>query len=104
MPAREREERLIIAAPGEIRAQNMLNRARAILDLHVPVELARHARFWTEAATDKDVEPFNRILAGFADRHAARNHADVTNVVLRAGMRATREMDVDRTVERDPGL
>ena len=90
-------------AMREIAFQHALDRARRVLGLHVLVELARERRVRAEAAADQDVIAVDRV-AVLVDRDARRDQADVADVVLRAGMMAAGEMDVDRRVERDARL
>src|SRR5882724_10965500 len=105
MPTREDEERLVAAGPvRHVSPENALDEPRAVLDLHVAIELATDAGIGAEAAADEHVETLDSVLAGVIDGHAAGDHADVADVVLRAGVGAAREMDVDGTVEYHPRL
>ena len=56
-----------------------------------------------EAAADQHVIAVDRV-ALLVDRDARRDQPDVADVVLRAGMMAAGEVDVDRRVERDARL
>src|SRR5262249_3666575 len=97
--AAEREERLLGAGTmGEISFQHALDRLRRILGLHVPVDLAGEAGFGAEAAADQDVIALDSVTF-FRSLDLAGEQADVTDVVLCAGVMAAGEMDVDRPVE-----
>ena len=87
----------------EIGLQDALDRLRRILRLHVAVKLAAERGVWSEAAADQDVIALDRIGV-LAVLHLAGQQADLGHEMLRAGMMAAGEMDVDRRVERNPRL
>ena len=76
-----------------------LDDLRRVLGLHVAIEFAADRGIRAEAAADKDVIAVDRI-ALFRHGDARADQADVADIVLRAGMMAAGEMDVDRRVER----
>src|SRR5205823_12229883 len=99
-----REEGLpLIGAMRDIRLEHALDGSRRILRLDVAVERAANTRLGTEPAADMDVIAVDRI-AVVGDLDARADEADVPDVVLRAGVRAAREMDVDRSIERHARL
>src|SRR6476646_6390424 len=55
----------------------------------------------TEAATREDMKTIDCVV-GIADRDARTDHADIADVVLRAGMVAACQMDVDWRLDRNP--
>ena len=104
MPAREVEERLLRAcAMGEIAFEQALDRAPA----HPPPSRRGRSRARgpprAEAAADMDVIALDGV-AIVRGRDLAGDQADVADIVLRAGMMAAGEMDVDRAVELDARL
>ena len=86
---------------GEIAFQHAFDDARRILCLHVTIDFAAERRVRAEAAADIDVIAFDLL---FAILDLAGKQPDVADVVLRAGMMAARQVDVDRSVERDARL
>src|SRR5262245_39927016 len=102
--ARKRQERFVRARTvRQIDLQHALDRTRRILSLDIVEEFAAEHRVRAESAADMDVITLNRI-AVVADRDGRRQEADIANVVLRARMMATREMNIDRSVECDARL
>ena len=71
--------------------------------LDVAIELAAERGVRPEAAADQDVIALDRV-AVLGDLHLAGEQADLADIVLRAGVMAAGEMDVDRRVERDARL
>jgi hypothetical protein len=71
-----------------------LDGARRIFRLHVLEQFARHGGVRAEAAADQQMKAIDRV-AIVIDRNARADHADVADIVLRAGMMAAGEMDVD---------
>src|SRR5262249_8211488 len=92
------------AAMGNVGLQDAGDEPRAVLGLHVAVELAANAGIGAEAAADEHVEALDRVLAGRIDRHATCQETDVADVVLGAGVRAACQMDVDGSVEGNARL
>src|SRR5215813_8734486 len=103
MAAREREERLVVGAMREIGLEQALDGRRRVLRLHVAIDLPRQRRIGPEAATDMDVIALDGVAVVGAC-NLAGEEADVANVVLRAGMVAAGEVDVEGTVESDARL
>src|SRR5258707_1092289 len=56
-----------------------------------------------KTAADVDVIALD-LIAVLGHLHLGADEADVADVVLRAGIRAAREMDVERAVELHPGF
>src|SRR2546426_471126 len=99
MPAREGEEGLVRRrAVGEIALQHPLDGLRRVLRLHVVENLAPERRVRAEAAADEDVVALDGV-ALVRGLHLAGQEADVADVVLRAGMVAAGQVDVERAVE-----
>src|SRR5688572_11505771 len=104
MPARERQERLVgRRAISEIGLEHPLDGPWRVGRLHVTEELAAERRIRTEAAADMDMIALDRIGI-LADLDLAGDQPDVADVVLRAGMMASGEMDVDRRLQCDARL
>ena len=71
--------------------------------LDVAIEFAAERGIGAEAAADQDVIALDRVaLLGLL--HLAGEQPDFADEMLRAGMMAAGEMDVDRPVERNPRL
>ena len=87
----------------EIGLQDAFDRLRRILGLHVAIELAPERGVGPEAAADQDVIALDRIGV-LAVLHLAGQQADLADEMLRAGMMAAGQMDVDRCVERNARL
>src|SRR5580704_19635053 len=104
MALRECKERLLLRSPVcEIALQDPLDGLRCILSFHVVEDLASERRLRTETAADQNVIALNRV-AIVGHFHLGREQADVADIVLRAGMVAAREVNVDRSVELDARL
>ena len=102
MAARKRQERLIgRCAIGKVGFQQPLDIDRRFLRRDIVKNLLPDFGLGTEAPAGEDMKAIDGIV-GIADRDARADHADVADVMLRAGMVATGEMDVDRGVDRDP--
>ena len=102
--AGERLEGLVgRGAAREIDLQHALDGLRRVVRLHVAIELAGERRVRAEAAADQDVIALDGV-AVLRGLHLAGEQADVADVMLRAGMMAAGEMDVDRPVELDTRL
>ena len=87
----------------EIALQHALDGARRILGLDVAIDLAAERGVRPETAADIDVIALDRIGV-LADLDLAGEQADIADVMLRAGMMAAGEMDIDRPVEIDARL
>ena len=90
-------------AVRQIGLEHALDGPRRVLRLDVAVDLARQRGVRPEAAADQDVIALDGV-AVLGGRHLAGDQADVADVMLRAGMMAAGEMDVDRAVELDTRL
>src|SRR6516165_4692106 len=101
VPAGESEEAFLRRdAVREISLEHALDGLRRILGFDVVVDLGRDRRVWAETAADVNVVALDRV-AVFGGLHFAGQQSDVADVMLRAGVMASGEMDVDRAVERD---
>src|SRR5262249_16108364 len=101
VPAGESEEAFLRRdAVREIGLEHALDGLRRILGFDVVVDLRRDRRVWAETATDVNVVALDRV-AIFGGLHFAAQQSHVTHLMLRAGVMASGEMDVDRAVERD---
>src|ERR1700691_5575774 len=100
MPARKVEEIFLAArAMREIGLEDATHRPRHLLGDDVAKKLAAERRVRAKSATDIDVIALDRI--GVLVRlHFARQQPDLGNVVLRTGVMATGQMNIDRRVER----
>src|SRR5262245_38944821 len=87
----------------EIGPKDSLNGLRRILRLDVAVELAPERCVRPKAAADQDVIALDRIGLIIV-LHLAGQQPDFRNEMLRAGMVAAGQMDVDRRVERNARL
>ena len=87
----------------EIGLEQVLDPRGRVLGFHVAQDLAADRALGAEAAAGNDVIAIDRI-AFLIDRDARRDETDVADVMLRAGMMAAREMDVDRLIEGDARL
>src|SRR5262245_61636726 len=104
MPLREDEESLIgRSAVREIALQHALHDLRRWLGRPVAIDFPAYRRFRTEPAADMDVIAVDGV-AVVVDRDARADQPDIADIMLRAGMMAAGEMDVDRRVERDARL
>ena len=74
-----------------------------VLHFDIVEEIACHRRVGAVATADQNMKTFDGI-AVVGDRHAAGDQPDVANVVLRAGVMAAGQVNIDRTVERHAGL
>src|SRR5579863_7326021 len=102
--AREGEEALIRrGAMGEIGFQYALDRARRLVGFDVVKNLAAALGIRPKAAADVNVVALD-LIAVLVDLHLDAEQADVADVMLRAGVGAAGEMDVERAVERNAGF
>ena len=88
---------------GEIGFQQLLDRLRRVLGLEVVIDLLPDIGMRTEAAAGEQMIALDGVVL-LADRHLGGDQADIADVVLRAGMVAAGEMDVERRVDVDPRL
>ena len=104
MAAREGQEGFIgRRAMGEIGLQQPLDRLRRVLGLEVVIDLLPDIGVRAEAAAGEQMIALDRVVV-LADRHLRRDQADIADVMLRAGMVAAGEMDVERRVDVDARL
>src|SRR5260370_34755976 len=82
-----------------IRLQQFFDGLRRLLRRDVVKHLLPDTGLRTEAAAREDMKAIDGGIA-IADRDARTDQADVADVMLRAGMVATGEMDVDRRLDR----
>src|SRR3977135_2775371 len=87
----------------EISLQQLLDRSRRVLGLEIMKDLLPDIGLRTEPAAGEQVIALDRIVA-LAGRHFRRDQADIADVVLRAGMVAAGQMDVERLIDIDPWL
>src|SRR5581483_5086967 len=90
---------LRIAAMREIGAEHAFDATQYLRNRQRRVKFAAETALGAGAAADIDDVSFDRLLADLG-----AEQADVADEMLRAGVRATREVDVDRLVERDAVL
>src|SRR5437660_5361534 len=87
----------------EIYFQQFLNRLRRVLRLEVVVDLLPDIGIGTEPSAGEQVIAFDGVVI-LADGHFGAYQADIADVVLRAGMMATGEMDIQRGIDGHPRL
>ena len=71
---------------------------RRVFGFDVAIKLAAERGIRAETAADKDVIALD-LIAVLGHLHLAADQADIADVMLRAGMRAAGQMDIDRRVE-----
>ena len=103
MAARKGQERFTRGAVREIGLQQPLDRPRRVLGLEVAVDLLAAIGIRTKAAACKQMITLDGVGI-LADIDFRGDQADVADVMLRAGMVAAGEMNVQRRVELDPRL
>src|SRR3981081_1954277 len=84
--------------------QKPLDGPRRVLGLEIVVDLLPDIGIRTEAATGKQVIAFDGVVAAFTDGHLRPDQSDIADVMLRAGMVAAGEMDIERRVDLDARL
>src|SRR5260370_3299537 len=87
----------------KIRLKQFPDRLRRVLGLEVVINLLPQIGVRTEPAAGKQVIALDRVVA-LADRNFRADQADIADVMLRAGMMAAGQMDVQRRVDRYPRL
>src|SRR5262249_21665989 len=70
---------------------------------NVAIEFAAERGVWAEAAADENVIPLDRIVV-FVRLDLAGEQSDLRHKMLRAGMVAAGQMNIDRRVERNARL
>src|SRR3954453_12874950 len=90
-------------AVREIGLQELLNRLLRVFRLEVVIDLLPDIGVRTEAAPGEQMIALDRIDI-FADIHLRGDQADIADVVLRAGMMAAGDVDVERRLDVDARL
>src|SRR5262249_55643746 len=104
VPARERREAFLRArAMNEIGFEHPLDWRRRVVGFDLAADFAAALRVRAEAAADMDVVRLRLIPVVRSLRLGAKK-PDIADVVLRAGIRAAGEVDVERGIERDAAL
>src|SRR5438105_1118284 len=104
MPAREGLKCLVLArAVCEVTTQQLLDGGGAVLGLDIAQDLSADRCFRTEAAADDDVKAFDGV-ALLVDGDLAADQPNVADIVLRARVGATREMDIDGLIDLKAGV
>src|SRR5579863_6447133 len=104
MAARESQEGFVLrGAAGQIGLEQTLDGGRYIGRLDFTMDLARQRGVGPEAAAHQNVVALD-LLAVLGLLHFASQQPDVADIVLRAGMMAAGQVDVDRRVELDARL
>ena len=83
----------------DIGFQHTLDGARRVLGLHILEQFAAHRRVGAEPAADQQMIAIDGV-AIIVDRNARADQADVADIVLRTGMMAAGQMNVDRRLKR----
>src|SRR5207237_8133814 len=87
----------------EIGFQQSLDRLRRVFRLEVVIDLLPHIGIRTKAAAGKQMIALDRINI-LADINLRRDQPDIADVMLRAGMMAAGDVDVERRVDVDARL
>ena len=104
MAARKGKESLVRRrAALEIGLQQFLDGLGRVLGSEVVIDLLADVGLRTETAAGKEVIALDRVIV-LADGYLCCDQADIADVVLRAGVMAAGEMDVERRVEVDARL
>src|SRR5215472_4559570 len=97
--AREREESFVTrCAVCEVTLEHALDNTRRVLRFHIAVDLAAQGGMRPETAADVNVVALDLLLTLF---DLASQQTYVANVVLRARMMASREMNIHGTIEHN---
>src|SRR5882672_10374204 len=96
MPPGKRHERFVGLAPGEICLEHALQECRKFVERNAGENLSADARVRATATAENDVVTFHRFATEI-DLHTLQS--DVADVVLRAGIGAAGEMDVEGMIE-----
>src|ERR1700754_5300115 len=81
------------------RPQQFLDRLWRVFGLEVVIDLLPDIGMRSKTAAGEQVIALHGVIT-LADRHFCGDQADIADVVLRAGMVAAGEMDVERRVDR----
>src|SRR3954463_6023908 len=87
----------------EIGLQQSLDRLRRVFRLEVVIDLLPDIGVRTKAATGEQMITLDRIDI-LADIHLRGDQADIADVVLRAGVMAAGDVDVERRLDVDARL
>src|SRR5258705_8215200 len=87
----------------EICFQQLLDRLRRLLRLEVVVDLLPDIGIGAEPSAGEQVIAFDGVVL-LADGHFGADQAYIADVMLRAGMMAAREMNIERGVDGNPRL
>src|SRR5215204_3915765 len=96
MPARELHERLPNVPLPQIHFQNSFEQPRHFRERNPFENLASYTRMFPRAPSKHDVVTFTRDAAR-CDLHTLQT--DIAHIMLRAGMRTARKVNVDRLIE-----
>src|SRR6516165_2576112 len=88
---------------GEIGFQEPLDSLRRVLSLQIAIDLLPDIGVRTEPAAREQMITLNRIVT-LAHGDLGRDQADIADVMLRAGMMAAGQMDVERGIDIDARL
>src|SRR5262245_37438237 len=88
---------------SEVGPEQLLDRIRAILALHVAEELAPDGCVGAVAATKDDVEALDGVTL-IIDSDPATDEADITDVMLGTGIGAACQVNVYRMLDLEPRL
>src|SRR3954449_2235214 len=88
---------------GEIGLEQLFNRFGRILGFDVAINFSAQIGVGAEAATCEQVIAFHALVV-VANRDSGGDQPDIADVVLRAGMMASRYMDVERSIDRNSRL
>src|SRR5690348_6212161 len=83
--------------------QESLDSLRSILRFDIAVDVPADLGVRTKTAAGEQMIALDCVVA-LPDRHLRRQQADIADVVLRTGMMAAREMDVEWHVDVDARL
>src|SRR4051812_31416445 len=101
MSARELRERFTALAMKQVSGEHLLQRWLELLEGNSTEHLPAGSLILPKAATDEHVIALQRLARNF---HLGAEQPDVAHIMLRAGIRATGKMDVDRLIEIDAFL
>jgi hypothetical protein len=87
----------------EIGFQKFLDGLRRVFGFEVVIDLPPNIGIRAERSAGKQVIAFDGVIA-LTDRHFRTDQADVADVMLRAGMVAAGQMNVQRCVDGHPWL
>src|SRR5262245_39764516 len=101
MAAREVEEALFSNTMIEVSAQHFLEEGWDFRERHVAPHFAADAAPVAIASTHENVVALDHVVPS---RDLRTEKADISNIVLGAGVRAAGQVDVDRLIELEPSL